>query len=229
MSYRRFLATLLIYGGASCGVAQAASNLVINGDFSAGNTGFTTGYALTTMTPYLFQDGAHGIYAVEPAENIASSSAYSDWTNIMADPSGGNGNVYVADGATTAGTSVWSETVNVTPNTTYTFSYDGAEVSNACCSNATFAASVNGGVGAVLTASSSWQNSAFFWNSGAATTAILDVTDTNISGPYNDFVVDDFSFSSGAPEPATWTLMLVGIGALGAASRLTRRIALRAI
>ena len=229
MTFRDILATLCILsGGATGSVAQAAGNLVVNGDFSAGDTGFTTGYALTTMTPHLFQNGVHGIYAIEPAGSIASSSAYGDWTNINTDPSGGNGNVYVADAATTANTTVWSETVNVAPNTTYTFSYDGAEVSNACCSNATLAASVNGVVGANLTATSSWQNSAFVWHSGAATTATLAVTDTNTSGPYNDFAVDDFSFSGGVPEPAAWSLMLIGFGALGAVSRSARRSKARA-
>jgi hypothetical protein len=229
MSFRGVLATLCILsGGATCGVAQAGSNLVVNGDFSAGAAGFTTDYALTTMTPYLFQNGVHGIYAVEPAASIASSSAYGDWTNITTDPSGGNGNVFVADAATTAGAIVWSETVNVTPNTRYIFSYDGAEVSDPCCSNATFAASVNGVVGATLTATSSWQNSAFVWTSGAATTATLALIDTNASGPYNDFAVDDFSFSGGVPETSTWILMLIGFGALGGASRSARRSEARA-
>ena len=230
MTFRGVLATLCILsGGAACGVAEAGSNLVVNGDFSAGNTGFTTGYALTTMTPYLFQNGDHGIYAIEPAGNIASSSAYSDWTNITTDPSGGNGNVYVADGATAGNTTVWSETVNVTPNTDYTFSFDGAEVSTTCCSNATFAQSVNGVVGANLTASSSWRNSAYVWHSGAATTATLAVTDTNTSGPYNDFAVDDFSFSGAVPEPAAWILMLIGFSALGVATRSARRNEGRAV
>ena len=228
MTFRSVLATICILSsGGACGVAQAGSNLIVNGDFSAGNSGFTTGYALTTMTPYLFQNGAHGIYAVEAAASIPASSAYGDWNNITTDPSGGNGNVYVADGATTS-TTVWSETVSVTPNTNYTFSFYGAEVSDACCSNATFAQSVNGVVGANLTASSSWQNSAYVWNSGAATTATLAVTDTNTSGPYNDFAVDDFSFSGGVPEPAAWMLLLIGFSALGAATRSARRNGARA-
>ena len=109
----------------------------MNGNFKAGNAGFTTGYTLTTMTPYLFQDGVHGIYTVEKAGSIAGSSAYGDWTNISTAPSGKNANVFVADAATTAGTVVWSETVTVSPNTKYKFSFDAAEVSDPCCSNAT--------------------------------------------------------------------------------------------
>ena len=65
------------------------------------------------MTPDLFQNGVHGIYAIEPAGSVAASSAYGDWTNVTTDPSGGNGNVYVADCATDPDTTVWSETVSV--------------------------------------------------------------------------------------------------------------------
>ncbi|MEO7027025.1 MAG: hypothetical protein ABI056_05670, partial [Caulobacteraceae bacterium] len=136
---------------------------------------------------------------VEPAGSIASSSAYGDWTNISTDPAGRNGKVYVADAATSAGTVVWSEVVNVTPNTRYKFSFYGAEVSDPCCSNAMLAASVNGAVGAVLTTSATWQKSSFVWKSGSATTATLSVTDTNTDGPYNDFAVDDFSFKAIGP------------------------------
>ena len=91
------ISAFVLLAFASAGSAVAGSpNLVTNGNFKAGNTGFTTGYTLTTMTPYLFQDGVHGIYAVEKAAKIAASSAYGDWTNISTTPSGKNGNVYVA-------------------------------------------------------------------------------------------------------------------------------------
>lgn len=209
-------AIAVVTSGAS---ASAGPNLVVNGDFSAGNSGFSTGYALTTMTPYLFQNGVHGIYAIEPAGSVAASSAYGDWTNVSTDPSGGNGNVYAADGATNANTTIWSETVSVTPNTDYVFSYYGVEISNACCSNATFVPSVNGVNGPTFDTDASWQNSAFVWYSGSSTTATLALTDTNLSGPFNDFLVDDFSFSSGVPEPASWAMMLIGVAGLGAMMR----------
>jgi hypothetical protein len=181
---------------AAAGSVSAGTNLVVNGNFKDGNTGFSTGYTLTTMTPYLFQNGVHGIYTVEPAASIASSSAYGDWTNITTNPQGTKGKVYVADGATSTGTVVWSETVTVTPNTKYRFSFDGAEVSNACCSNAMLSASVNGVVGTVLTTSATWQRRSFVWKSGSTTTATLTVIDTNTEGPYNDFAIDDFSFEA---------------------------------
>jgi hypothetical protein len=192
---RRCLATpaSVVAALAAAGSVSAGANLVVNGDFKSGNSGFTSDYTLTTMTPYLFQGGVHGIYAVEPAGSIASSSAYGDWTNITTDPKGKNGNVFVADGSTATGTVVWSETVMVTPKTKYKFSFDAAEVSDACCSNAMLAVSVNGVVGTVLTTSATWKKGSFVWKSGKSKSAILTVVDTNVDGTYNDFTVDDFS------------------------------------
>jgi hypothetical protein len=56
------------------------------------------------------------------------------------------------------------------------------------------AASVNGVVGFTLTTSGAWQKGSFVWKSGTATTATLSLTDTNLSGPYNDFALDSISF-----------------------------------
>jgi hypothetical protein len=195
--------------------ASAGSNLVTNGNFSSGNTGFTTDYTLTTMTPYLFQNGVHGIYAVLPIGSLSGQSQYGDWDNVTTDPSGGNGNVFAADGATNANTTVWQESVNVTPNTNYVFSFYAAEISNPCCSNADFVPTINSASGAGWTVGGSWQQYTYAWNSGSSTSAILSLTDTNTSGPYNDFVLDDLSFSSAAPEPSTWAMMLIGFGGLG--------------
>src|SRR5580693_5249442 len=146
--------TLAVAGAAS------AANLVVNGDFSAGDTGFTSGYTLTTMTPYLFQNAVHQIYAVEAISAIPGSAAYPDWTNITASPTGGAGNAFVSDGPdnlTSASLAAWSETVSVQPNTTYTFSFYGAEVSNTCCSNAELLPSVDGVAGSTITPGGAWQ------------------------------------------------------------------------
>jgi hypothetical protein len=107
----------------------ASANLITNGDFSAGNSGFNTGYALTTQTPQLFENNLHGIYAVIPIGNVFGQASYGDWNNVTKDPSGGNGNVFVADGSTNPNTTVWQQSVTVTPNTNYVFSYYAAEIS----------------------------------------------------------------------------------------------------
>ena len=224
---RKYLVMCGLAVAAALGTVPAATgaNLVLNGNFSGGNTGFTSGYALTTQTPDLFENAAHGIYAILPIGSVAGQSAYGDWTNVSVDPTGGNGNVFAADGATNANTTVWSETVSVTPNTQYIFSYYAAEISNACCSNAVFVPTIDGSNGASLTASASWQQGTFTWNSGSNTTASLSLTDTNINGPYNDFVLTDIAFATPiatAPEPGTWALISLSGLALLCAFRKVR-------
>ncbi len=192
----------------------SSSNLITNGDFSAGDTGFNTAYGLTTSTP-LFQGGTHGIYAILPIGSVALQSAYGDWTNVAVDPSGGNGKVFAADGATNPNTVVWQETVAVNAHTNYVFSFDAAEISNACCSNAVFVPTIDGTNGTAHTLTGGWEQYTFSWNSGSNTTANLSLTDTNTSGPYNDFVLDDLSLQAAVPEPSTWAMMVIGFLGLG--------------
>ena len=205
----------------------SGANLVVNGDFSAGNTGFTTGYTLSTQTPQLFANGIHGIYAVLPIGSVAGQSAYGDWTNVTVDPNGGNGNVFASDAATTANTPVWSETVAVQANTLYTFSYYAAEISNPGGSNAVFQPMINGTNGAALTVNGSWQEGTYTWNSGSSTTATLSLTDTNTSGPYNDFVLTDIALTgpaagSTAPEPATLALLGAGLATVASVRKFRK-------
>jgi hypothetical protein len=196
----------------------ASANLITNGDFSAGNSGFNTGYALTKQTPQLFENNLHGIYAVIPIGNVFGQASYGDWNNVTKDPSGGNGNVFVADGSTNPNTTVWQQSVTVTPNTNYVFSYYAAEISNACCSNAVFVPTIGTSTGAGQTLTGAWAQYSFTWNSGSNTTASLSLTDTNLSGGYNDFVLDDLSFqavTSAVPEPSTWAMIIIGFLCLG--------------
>jgi hypothetical protein len=188
---------------------------VVNGDFSAGNTGFSTDYTLSALTPY-FSNGAHGIYQILPANQISSSSAYGDWVYAPTDPFGHpNGTVFVADGSdTTPLKAVWSETVSVTPNTNYVFSFYGIEVSNLGIP-AQLQETINSTTGSTLIASHTWQNSSFSWNSGSSTTATLTLTDTETSGGFNDFAISNISFTGGVPEPSTWAMMILGFAGMG--------------
>jgi len=210
--------------------AALASDLVVNGSFSAGNTGFSTGYTLTTQTPQLFENCLHGIYAVIPIGNVAPQSAYNDWVNVTVDPSGGNGNVYVADGATTYPTTVWQETLAVAPGSGYLFSYDAAEISNTCCSNADFQVAVNGVVLGDQTVGDSWVPYSYSWNSGLSTTATITLTDLDNSGSFNDFVLDDLSFDGPSPStvtPEPSSMLLLGSGLVSLAGLMRRKIGMR--
>jgi hypothetical protein len=213
---RSFVALVVAVGGASalCGLAlgtASASSLVVNGDFSAGDTGFFSDYQDLTGG---FIPGPGG-YSVTPADNVYFSGGAPDWTTVPTDPSGGNGNVLVADGATTPNTRVWYQSVNVAPNTLYTFSFYGADVNTDPTSNATIQARINGNVIGTLDTTNGWLFASFMWFSGSNTSADLSLVDTNTAYYYNDLAVDDISLTSATPIPAALPLFATGLGGLG--------------
>lgn len=211
-----------------------ASELVTNGDFSAGNTGFTSGYTKVTT----FSD-THGVYDVRPADQI-SNQTFSDWTYITKDASdNASGNVFLADGPDRGTPPAWSQTVAVLPNSTYVFSFYAAEVSNPS-TNAQLVGMINGMAssdpsGTVDAISGQWIKGMFTWNSGSNTTAILSIVDQTVSGPYNDFALDNISFEgpaavSAVPEPSTWAMMLFGFSGIGfLLNRRSKRAISRAV
>ena len=162
-------------------------NLIVNGDFSAGNTGFTSGYAYTPPP-----NSSQGQYWV--------STNAQPWNGGMApcgDHTTGTGNMLLVNGATTANVSVWCETINVIPNTDYAFSTWLATLTASNPAQLQF--SINGALlGPVFTASITnciWQQFYSTWNSGANTTASICVVNQNTIASGNDFALDDISFS----------------------------------
>ncbi len=170
------------------------ANLVTNGDFESGNTGFTTGYTYGDVSgPGAYWIGTNASQA--PGANA-------DWYN-GGDHTTGTGNMLVVNGANSATTPVWEEVVPVTPNTTYTFSYWGAEVDHDSNSLPHLQLKINGSsVGSNnFPANSpdnggSWTSFAFTWNSGSSSRADLALFDLNTDTPWNDFALDDISFGA---------------------------------
>src|SRR5690606_9031978 len=87
-------------------------NLIPNGDFSAGNTGFASAYNYNA-------DGIpEGQYFVgeDPHQWNGALAGCSDRQTA------GPGNMMMVNGSATEGLTVWSTTLTVTPNTNYAFS-----------------------------------------------------------------------------------------------------------
>ena len=176
-------------------VGLAGANIVQNGDFEGGVTNtannFTTAYNPGT-------GGAWGLLS-NPGEYAITTSPSLVHNNfpVCSDHTTGTGNMMVANGASVANTIVWSQTVNVSPNTDYAFSYWAMRVSNDPAPsdlqlyiNGTPIGSVNS-TGTICT----WQQTADIWNSGAATSAVLSIVNQSTSGSGNDFAIDDISLA----------------------------------
>ncbi len=127
----------------------------------------------------------------------------------------------VANGSINSGTAVWFETVSVTPNTNYTFSFFGVDVNADRFSDATLIPFFRGTdvtEGSSLDTNGTWQMSSFTWNSGSATSVVITLIDANADSAFNDFAVGDLSFAATAgavPETSTWVTMLIGFAGVG--------------
>ena len=170
--------------------------LVTNGDFSAGNTGFTTGSAYNYYTTTGGEMGANN-YAIGSNANV-----YHDLFFGTDHTKPGAGNLLIVNASTT-NSEAWQETVTVNPNTTYYFSAWAMSM-NSYPPFAQVQLSVNGtaaGMGQLPSGANStggpftWYRVNGIWNSGASTTANLSIKDLDLTDGGNDFALDDISFS----------------------------------
>ncbi|MCB0769146.1 MAG: gliding motility-associated C-terminal domain-containing protein [Flavobacteriales bacterium] len=165
-------------------------NLVVNGDFSGGNAGFSTDLELGTGGAWgpVSLEGTYGI-STDPQLLHSNFSSCGDHT--------GGGSMLVVNGSSVPGENVWCQTIPVEPNTTYAFS---AWLMSAHSTNtAVMTFSVNGiGLGGDLIASSitcEWDEFYALWVSGQATEATICIVNENVAQSGNDFALDDIAFA----------------------------------
>ncbi|UPT67191.1 MAG: hypothetical protein M0D57_00365 [Sphingobacteriales bacterium JAD_PAG50586_3] len=189
-------------GCVGTGFVNVATELVTNGNFSAGNTGFTS--------PYFYQSAfdlyPEGYYSV-------GSNANSYHGNFFGtDHTTGSGNFMIVNGSgAPIPPVVWQQTVTVQPNTTYYFSAWTMSVNNVppfaklrfAVNDVQVGTIASPGAGPSSTAGPfNWVRFYGTWTSGPTETvaeiSILDV-ETALGG--NDFGLDDISFGTLAPVP----------------------------
>ena len=168
-----------------------SGELVVNGNFNAGATGFTSDYVPGTGGTYGLLSNA-GTYATSTSPQLThvNFASFGDHTT-------GFGNMLVVNGAQFPGQNIWCETVAVTPNTDYAFSaWLASAVSE---SPAQLVFTINGiTIGDPLMApfpTGQWLNFYSIWNSGASTSATICITNQNNLDSGNDFALDDISFA----------------------------------
>ena len=188
------------------GGTETGPNLVANGDFSAGNTGFTSDYEFLTVTIPAGEQKTYGI-VTNPNAWLPGFSACTDHTS-------GAGNMMVADGSTSnAGNDiVWSQTIPVTANENYTFSYYLESV--VAQNPAQIDVVINGTVIGSATAGATtcdWVQYTYSWNSGTSTSAQISLYNRTVTSAGNDFAIDDLSFILNTGPCATTQTITVTI------------------
>ena len=209
MTYRHM--QIALRGMALLALSQAAvmgQNLIVNGDFSSGNTGFTSGYTYSSSLSSGGESAGEGNYYVTTNPNNTHSgfSSFGDHTT-------GSGNLMVVNGSTIANNSVWQETVSVTAGRNWTFSLWMA--SAVAGTPAVLQVYINNVLqSTTFTAPSSaatWQQFSLNWSSTGTNSATIRLVDSNTAAGGNDFAIDDIRL---VPEPGTYAagMFLVGAG-----------------
>ncbi len=179
--------------------SQPGQELVVNGNFSSGNTGFTSGYTYCNTSQCLFTEGYY---------SVGSNPQFYHSNFFGTDHTTGNGNFMIINGNTIQGISIWCQTVNVTPNTNYIFSTWLSAMNTTSPAQLQF--SINGtAIGNNFFAPSttnSWIQFCTVWNSGSNTTANICIDNQSIILAGNDFGLDDISFRPCSPATLTFTI-----------------------
>jgi gliding motility-associated-like protein len=184
--------------------ASLNPNLVINGDFTQGNIGFSTNYTYAATSNGTVQ----GVYGI-----VTNANAWFSSLSSCTDHTGG-GNFMVADASTTNGgnDSVWCQTIPVQAGENFIFSFYAQSVSSG--SPANFEVTINGtsiGTNSLDFSTCNWIQSSFPWNSGASTSANICIYNRNTTLFGNDFGIDDISFVPTSIQCATTTPMTITV------------------
>lgn len=171
-----------------CRTNIATGNLIFNGSFEAGNSGFSSEYIYSPGSIY-----AEGTYAVVSDANTVHSNFFCD-----EDHTTGYGLFMAVNGSGVPNVQVWYLNLpSITPNTDYEFSTWITSLHPA--NPATLQFSINGVLlGNPFQAYSStcdWYQFFEVWNSGSNTSASISIVNQNTFLSGNDFALDDISFA----------------------------------
>ena len=170
-----------------------AQNLVANGNFEGGNSGFTSQYPFATTNS---TEGQYGI-VTDPKSWNGSMNSFGDHTS-------GTGKMLIVNGKSDGSSAVlWTQQINVVPNHVYFFSAWAANVSSRQPS--TFVLRVNGVTQqpstTLPTQPALWLNYTTIWNSGVSTSALLEILIVSTEVVGNDTVFDDIVFREASSTP----------------------------
>jgi len=214
-----------------CPITTSATELITNGNFNAGNTGFTaTGLTYNPTTNY--SGMGPGLYTVGTNPSLYNSTYYA---NIV-DHTTGTGNMLIVDGNNLT-IDVYKTTVTTLPNTTYYLSAWFANIETSanwvscptCPGGEKFLNSpqlvflINGvQIGSEIFVDSinnNWNQFYASWNSGAGGSTTLQIQNRVTQSSGNDMALDDISFNTNCSN-------LTNISSIGVASSQPNTVSL---
>ena len=206
----------------------SAQNLVTNGDFEAGNTGFSSDYTYSPGNGF-----PAATYTV-----VDDPKAFNSFFVSAGDHTTGDGLMLVANGSSNINDAVWQSTViPISAATDYFFEAFLMNVFPDSPPILSFTVSLNGAPETLLatlgipTGTGVWNGLSTTFNSGLATSATLYLRNAQTAFSGNDFALDDVYLGTtsivnppvgGVPEPSAWAMMILGFGVIGASIRHRR-------
>jgi hypothetical protein len=181
-------------------------NLVANGNFSGGMTGYggTSGFN-SDYIPVNPLGGNQVLYPEGTYTVVANPNSVHDQFGSWPDHTSGSGLQMVINGSITANKNIWYETVPVTQNTNYQFTYWvqslAASGNDAAPSQLQLYVTGNvsprtaaGPVYTAIPAGGQWEQFVYNWNSGTNISATISLVNQQTAPGGNDFALDDLVF-----------------------------------
>ncbi len=177
------------------------SNMVINGDFGLGNTGFSSGHSYSVN--------------YSPCNYYIGTTFFNYFDPTYHDHSPTNDDLYMSIDGCNVQTVVWEETFTIDPNTDYTF---GFWATRAAVAQPTLETSFTGDVtGSQIMATQTglpsynnfWTWDAFdspVWNSGSNTQVTIKISNLATALGGVDFGIDDVSFRKQCSSTSSLTV-----------------------
>ncbi len=176
-----------------------STNLVVNGDFESGNTGFTSSYSLGSGLG-IWGGIAYGPLIAAGSYMVTDSidKAHTGFVYFKDHTATPGIKMMVVNGSGTPNSMIWSQTITVTPNSDYMFGAWVATAVNDATNYARLQFFINGvQIGPVFNANvkqAIWDQFTNAWNSGSSTSAVISIYNQNTINTGNDFAIDDITF-----------------------------------
>ncbi len=207
--------------------AMAATNLIANGSFESGFTGWTVGQTGGGTAPVVIPYGSATPY---PGGAFGEAILPNAVATLSPDPVGTSVAYFSSD---TANPHSLSQLVNLVAGITYNIGFDYYAPQNGISNpnDATLSFNIGGvPVGTTLTAGQpsgtpgqTWINFGTSFVAGSSGATPLELQFKGLGVTAADFAIDRVYVTAAVPEPSTWALMLLGFGAVGGAMRMKRR------
>ena len=164
------------------------SNLVVNGDFEAGNSGFVSMYTSGS----LWDQGTYSVL-MDPLLLHPAAVSFSDHTS-------GSGLMMAVNGSATVGDVFWEQTVAVEAEALYDFglwcaNWNSITQHSAPVFAVAFGSSQLPAV-TVLSAPGIWENVHYQWYSGSTTSVTIRLVNRSSTANGNDLAIDDIALTA---------------------------------